>query len=272
MPSAPSPTDPPELARALARTYNHPSYEDPWGIVEDYKRVQQYHAEHPGDGSHVVAQALELPRSRIRPWLDDDAMPDPMRAIVTCHTRRWFPDTWNSRAVALAVLATAIYAGGSISNEFYRPRWVVDNDREQAIVNRAGGVLGIRFEIKTDTPYELEPQDKASVFGRLLAALGCPQGDKSSNAVTGLPDWIFAAPTRVQRQCARTYVTFRDTDTTDYVQVAEIRGAAYRRQLADLFERVVDDPADVRAVHWPIHVYGDGAETLSQPPVFDGDN
>ena len=67
MPSPPAPTDPPELAQALARTYDHPSYEDPWGVIEDYKRVQEYHAEHPDVGSHAVAQALDLPRGRIRP-------------------------------------------------------------------------------------------------------------------------------------------------------------------------------------------------------------
>ncbi len=72
---------------AVARTYSHPSYDDP---VEDYRRVLEYAAENPTSGSQAIATALDLPRGRIRPWLEDGAMPDAARAIQVADTSGWF--------------------------------------------------------------------------------------------------------------------------------------------------------------------------------------
>lgn len=71
---------------AVARTYSHPSYDDPWNAVEDHRRVIAYVAEHPTRGSQAIATALDLPRGRIRPWLEDGAMPDGRRTITVAGT------------------------------------------------------------------------------------------------------------------------------------------------------------------------------------------
>jgi hypothetical protein len=73
---------------ALARTYSHPSYADPYEVVEDYRRVAEYRLSHPDAGSTAVARALELPRSRVRPWLDGSA-PDPVHAVQDAQRNGW---------------------------------------------------------------------------------------------------------------------------------------------------------------------------------------
>lgn len=75
-------TDHETVARALADTYRGGYAPDPWERVTEYQRVLEYTAEHPNKGSSAVASALELPRGRIRPWMDG-ARPDPVCAIQT---------------------------------------------------------------------------------------------------------------------------------------------------------------------------------------------
>ena len=71
----------------LARTYRSRSYADPWELVEDYWRVLESAARRPELGSQALASRLDLPRSRIRPWIRKPnadrkpARPDPVRAI-----------------------------------------------------------------------------------------------------------------------------------------------------------------------------------------------
>ena len=74
---------------ALASTYPRDGELEAWARVQEYRRVQSFCAEHPEKGSHVVSTALELPRSRIRPWVDGDAKPDPVRAIDSARDRGW---------------------------------------------------------------------------------------------------------------------------------------------------------------------------------------
>lgn len=76
-------TPSPDTIKArLARTCTHPSYDDPYDAVLDYQRVQTIAADNPDKGAAAIATIVELPRSRIRPWLDG-GMPDPVRAIAT---------------------------------------------------------------------------------------------------------------------------------------------------------------------------------------------
>jgi hypothetical protein len=267
----PAPVDRTALEHALARTYNHPSYDDPCEVVEDYQRVQTYTARHPDDGSSAVGRALDLPRGRVRPWLNG-AMPDPMRALDTCWTRNWLPDDWTSpRAVAWTVIMAAAWGGGSVSSDFFAPRWVVDNSDERAILRGAADPLGLEFTELCEDPLEVGPTNDRSVVGRLLVALGYPRGDKSPENMASIPEWISTIPSRIQLQAVRTYTTFRDTDAVDYIQISEARNLGYREQLAGVFRSVVDNPDDVRAESWPIRIVDDAAETLRPlPAIADG--
>ncbi len=75
--------------RALARTYDGGAYEDGWAAVLDYQAVMRYASEHPTKGSYAVSSALEIPRSRIRPWIDGDSRPDAVRALEAAEKYGW---------------------------------------------------------------------------------------------------------------------------------------------------------------------------------------
>jgi len=70
------PPDP--VTKAFVRTYNDPSYPDPWQALVDYRRVQAYRHSRPNEGRTTVGVALDLPPGRVRGWLND-AKPDVMR-------------------------------------------------------------------------------------------------------------------------------------------------------------------------------------------------
>ena len=75
---------PPELAR----TYDLPSYIDPWDLIRDYQRVIEYTGANPNKGSTAVANALNHLRLCIRPWLDG-SVPDAVRGIQFAERKDW---------------------------------------------------------------------------------------------------------------------------------------------------------------------------------------
>ncbi|MFQ3319123.1 MAG: hypothetical protein ACI80F_001183 [Natronomonas sp.] len=77
------PIDASAAKRALVRTYNTPSYTDPWDAVAEYERVQRAAAEHPNKGSAALSKVVGLPRGCIRSWVDVDGMPDCYRSLQT---------------------------------------------------------------------------------------------------------------------------------------------------------------------------------------------
>jgi|APHM01.1.fsa_nt_gi hypothetical protein len=264
----PPPVDRTAVERALTRTYDHPSYDDSWEVVEDYQQVQTYSARHPDAGSYAVGRALDLPRGRVRPWMNGST-PDPMRALDTCWTRGWLPDDWDdSRATAWVVIMAAAWGGGSVSSDFFIPRWVVDDSDERAILRGAADPLGIEFTRLCEDPLEVGPANDASVLGRFLIVLGYRRGDKSPESMTSIPDWFSTATEAIQLQAVRTYTTFRDTDAVDHIQIAEDRNTRYREQLSEALRTVVDTPEDVRADTWPIRIIGEAAETLRPLPAI----
>lgn len=64
----------------LDQEYEPHSYADAFEAVQDYRRVRQRHAE-TGEKSAGLAADLEVPRGRIRSWLNGSA-PDLVPAIV----------------------------------------------------------------------------------------------------------------------------------------------------------------------------------------------
>ena len=104
---------PKAIEKRLARTYNTPSYDDPYDAVSDYRRVQRAAANHPNMGSSALSNIVELPRSRIRGWVDDDAdsMPDAVRGISVAQNKGWLDPTGDT-AVALAAIVGHLFGAG----------------------------------------------------------------------------------------------------------------------------------------------------------------
>ncbi|QLC33646.1 hypothetical protein EFA46_005345 [Halarchaeum sp. CBA1220] len=229
---------------ALARTFSPPSYANPYEAVEDYRRVQRWASRHPESGSSAAASALDLPRGRIRPWMDG-ATPDAVRAIEAARDLGWFEATpGDDRGRAFTVLSAGVLSGGSISAESYVPRFAVDDERVTDRLEHALDVLGCGSKLVNETvegrATELEPREHAPLLGRALAALGLPAGAKADGDIV-LPEWLAGAPLSVRAEFAELYLLNRAVgrDDKDLVQVQEAkRPLAYRRELAGFFEEV----------------------------------
>ncbi|WP_416840407.1 hypothetical protein [Haloferax sp. DFSO52] len=231
----------------LARTYSHPSYPDPYNVVIDYERVRNYHLSHPDQGSTVVARALDLPRARIRPWLNG-SKPDPVRAIETAQRLGWFDATHENKfGVAFNRLIAASLSGGSISRSF-EPRFVADTDVvdegvRESLTTLAVGVREVNPN-EANRPVELTPDSDRMLLGRVLTAIGVPLGSKTSGSVRALPSYLDNAQPSVRNDFVEIYLANRgvEFDGKDTVRIIEDRETQYRVQLANLLQEVIGKP------------------------------
>lgn len=99
--------------RDLARTYDGGAYSDPWTAVLDYQAVLRYSSTHPNKGSSAISSALDLPRGRVRGWVDADGKPDAMRGIETAREYGWLDATYRDDVFqALNTLVANVFSGG----------------------------------------------------------------------------------------------------------------------------------------------------------------
>lgn len=199
--------DPVPTPPAVARTYQ--GNRDGWERVLEYERVAEYASHHPDKGSGAVASALDLPRSRIRTWVDSGGAPDPVHGLRTALDRRWLvPESDRKRRRALAVCVAWISAGGSIAGGTFAPRFSAQTDAERERIRKAAVDLGITLDwVDRDAEgqgIEGVPSSDASVFGRVLAAAGAPIAPSDT-----LPEWILDGPEDVRRAVAAAYVECR---------------------------------------------------------------
>lgn len=234
------------IAVALARTYNHPSYDDPYEAVEDYNRVIEAAAENPNKGSAALSKVVELPRSRIRAWVDNDGMPDAARGVMLAQRHGWIePDAEMSEA--LATLAGHLLGGGSISTRNYVPsvaagRRVSPDDIEGAF--RDVGVRPIRrHEDLESRATEVLPATHGSVLGRTLAAWGCPVGGRAT--VTTLPTIVDHAGKASQAAFLDSYVRHRAVNYPNKA-TSRLHGKqplAFHQAIADLIREATGEHA-----------------------------
>ncbi|CAI50771.1 uncharacterized protein NP_5360A [Natronomonas pharaonis DSM 2160] len=271
----PSPVDATTAKRKLVDTYDNPSYEDPWDAVEDYEHVQRYTAAHPQQGSQAVSTATDLPRGRIRSWVDSDGMPDCYRGLQTALTNGWILDSWSDEtARPMAMLAAWTLASGSI-NEHWTPTWVTDGDDEADALrhhaDRANVVIEQAREAEDDRPAEWRPAESASVLGRVLYTWLGHRGDK--NHAVPFPAFLESAPDQIRLDFARVHTQqrgiIRDDRPDRFVQIMAERSEGFRRALKELLQSVVGNPDDIRGDSWPLRIYGDAIDTLRQYPELD---
>jgi hypothetical protein len=53
-------TDTRAAKKALVRTYDQPSYRDPWRVVQNYRRVRRAMADHPDKASSALSSEVDL--------------------------------------------------------------------------------------------------------------------------------------------------------------------------------------------------------------------
>ncbi|SDM47038.1 hypothetical protein SAMN04487949_1772 [Halogranum gelatinilyticum] len=233
----------------LARTYKTPGYADPYDCVEDYRRVMRYASKHPNKGSQAVSTRVDLPRSRIRPWMDG-AKPDAVRGIDAAVGREWLPLEADSRMFGPMVeLVAWVFSGGSI-NDRWVPHFSTNAREEQSVIRRTLEEVGVSAKIVergTGRATEVVPGQDASVLGRLLHVLGAPIGVKNSDTKLTLPIWLPSASTGVRRRFAEVYLQnrghqFEDKDTVTF---RESRCEQYLSELANFLADVADAPVRV---------------------------
>lgn len=232
--------------RPLARTYSHPSVADSHEIVEQYREAMRYN---PDEGSTAIAEQLDVPRGRVRPWLKG-RKPDAVHAIETATEHGWLADTWTPVARSLARLVALVYATGAINRRTNRVSWTpsqaVTGDRIKVDLDTVGVGWTTAHNDSERRTTELRPQDSASVIGRALAAADAPVGPHHETVST-LPTWLSTAPPAVRAGFAEWYARERATSypgkATRRMQVD--RPTTFYDAVATLVRDVTDAPVTV---------------------------
>lgn len=231
----------------LARTYAHPAYADPWKAVEEYRAVMDYAGNNPDAGSTAVANRFELPRSRVRPWLDG-SRPDCVRGLQTAEAHGWVdvaPDSDVFRG--LNVMLAWIFSGGSILNETWMPYWVADDELDRDLLERAAALVGVELDWTRSADdgraRELRPIEDASVLGRVLVVLGAPRGEKNEANDVTLPSYLETEPVRVGQEFVQVYFRNRGRtlDGEDLLRLPETRSGRYVQSLVALVRRLTGE-------------------------------
>ncbi|WP_321576059.1 hypothetical protein [Halosolutus gelatinilyticus] len=130
---------------ALARTFDGGYYPDAWQAVEQYRRAIDY-ARTNDCKSSATASALDLPRGRLRTWIDDGGAPDAARAIETAHNRGWFDIEFDDpEFTGLNALIANVLSGGSIAEQHYQPLFAVNRRNEDSHVFQALDLVGVDY-------------------------------------------------------------------------------------------------------------------------------
>lgn len=249
----------------LARTYNTPSYADPAEAVEDYRRVLEYASKHPSKGSSAISSALDLPRGRIRSWVDDGGAPDAVNAIDTARDYGWLEAGYDDpEFTALNTLVANVFSGGSISEGYYQPGFALNHRGEESHVLDALELSGIDYRVVADRDSradEARPTDDGTVLGRVLSVLGAPVGPKADQDLA-LPAYLDSAPASVREQFVYAYLENRATEHAGKATLTlrEERNRDYLEALAALIDDVAG--GGVRFSERDIVVSADAAREL----------
>lgn len=229
-------------------TYDGGQYVDAMEAIEDYGRVMRHHQVNPDMGSSALAGRLEIPRGRIRPWLEGGA-PDPVRGLETARDHGWVGVSFSDACFGpLNVLVAGVFSGGSIAEQYYQPRWAVDDRGRESGIRDALTELGVGYRVDADRDGradEIVPASDAVVLGRVLSVLGAPVGPKAEQRLS-LPDYLDRAPNSIRDQFVDVYLANRAIEPhNDVVRFREERSDAYLSELAGLIEDVADAPVTI---------------------------
>ncbi|WP_254861738.1 hypothetical protein [Halovivax gelatinilyticus] len=235
--------------RDLALTYDPPTYPDGWTAVLDYEATMRYASHRPNKGSAAIASALDLPRGRVRTWLDG-GKPDAARAIETADAYGWIDlDYGDTKFYALNALVANVFSGGSIEQTNYVPSFALTRDQDESRVVDVLDDAGVDYEFfhedSDERATEIRPTTDASVLGRVLMTLGAPIGPKKDRTDLSLPWYLDDAPLLIRKRFVEAYLANRGHYQNGIVKLREERSDAYLRELAALIEDVADGPVTI---------------------------
>ncbi|MFP8891825.1 hypothetical protein ACLI4U_18945 (plasmid) [Natrialbaceae archaeon A-CW2] len=228
----------------LARTFDGGVYDDAYEAVEQYRTATRYASRH-NVKSGATASALDLPRGRLRGWIDDGGAPDAINCIETAREYGWLEVTYeDTQFTALNALVANVFSGGSIAHHHYRPSFVLNNRGEDSHVVDALELAGVDYELVGDRPGrgdELRPSTDGTTLGRVLATLGAPVGPKAEQRLE-LPAYLEDAPNDVKRLFVVCYLENRAHEHKSIIKFREERNADYLESLRALIESVAGEP------------------------------
>lgn len=234
----------PLTREALANTYSHPSYAETWGLVEDYWRFVEYAADHPQQKSSAVSSALDLPRGRVRGWLNG-RIPDAVRALREADEREWF-DASTDIASSFTILLGAVLSGGSIASDTYQPSFSLSEPESRDELIRALDTVGVNHTLRheeCDTrATEIVATKPGTVLGRALFVLGAPRGGKT---LATFPAWLASTDEKIRTRFLRFYVRERGAIHTEKAtrSLVEDRPEPFKESLATTIEATTHAPA-----------------------------
>ncbi len=226
----------------LASTYSGGSYDDPVDVLHQYRRATRY-ASRKNVGSSATASALDLPRSRLRTWIDGDGKPDFVRAIDTAYQKGWIECTYQDAVfTGLNTLVANVFSGGSISRRTRVPLFALNHRGEDSHVLDALKLAGVDYDIVDDRDGradEVRPNDGATVLGRVLEVLGAPVGAKAEQQLS-LPTYLEFAPDDIRESFVYAYLENRaiEHEQKDTLTIVEERNRTYLLELTALIEDV----------------------------------
>lgn len=241
--------------KALAATYNPPSYPDPWNAVQDYHTVTEYAAAHPEKASTAIASALDLPRSRIRPWLDG-SIPDVVRGIQTAKANGWLADhATPATERALVQLAAWALSGGSltVNTDGAHVYFTLNHNHDSKFATIAAAA-GVDYTIvnkqTSERATEARPTTDGSILARVLAAMGVPEATEK-HSLTALPAFVDDLNTDLREDFAKIVVANRGAKhhDKDTLTLRIKRPDPYLNALRSLLESVTSNPvtySDIR--------------------------
>lgn len=259
-------------APALSRTYSHPSYADAWECVQDYRSVLDYRTANSQAGASKIARSLELPRSRVRPWLNGST-PDPVRAIQAAEKHEWLEPDFSDRTFkGLNVLVAWILSGGSL-NSNYVPQFAISGEDDERRIDAAFEAVGVDYDFlrggDLQRATEYRPLEDASVLGRVLWVLDAPLGRKNEDARIRLPNYLADAPRRIRQDFVATYLNNRGHVSEDngVLRFREDRSDQYLHDLAELIHETTGE--GVRVSEKNVIVSANATiEVQSWTPIF----
>lgn len=261
-------------AQAFARTYSHPVYDDPWDAVEDYRRVQAIATDYENPSPTAIADHLDLPRGRVKPWLYG-SKPDCVRGIETARKHGWVNvDTDSSVFRGLNVLVAWIFSSGSITAANYSPYFVLDDHDDEPLLTAAADLADVDLHytrsLGADRSAELRPVRDGSVLGRVCSVLGAPVGQKSAGSAIELPAYLTHVDERLAREFVQTYLLHRGEhqEGTDYRRFREERPAGYLESVGELIRRLTGEAVTVEGR--TVNISAAAAREIGRwPPVLD---
>ncbi|PCR89418.1 hypothetical protein [Natrinema ejinorense] len=240
--------------RAFARTYDGGDYDNTWSAVKQYRRAVTFSVDNPETSIGDIASAADAPTERIRPWIDEGAVPPVIQGLYSSHSHDWIGVTYDN-LTPLNVLVANVYSGGTIHTN-HTPKFTLNDDGHDATVIKALELAGTGYRTEeSGTSQAVVPGEDAIALGRVLTVLGAPMGRKTEIEGLSLPWYLDDSPESVRKRFVDSYLENRAlTDpTTDSIQIMEDRSQSYREELAELIESVTGERVTV----------GDESVTLS---------